>query len=255
VRVWLIATAFSTLPGCAGATLVDPPSERAVPIDTIDLSDDGQTVALRFIGSAPYVELDPCTASYSGLARVEDDVLEVGVVIEVGMLEHGEIPEDGYACDAMGYEREVTVDLAEPFTGIDVRDLVGFTSFLGRPPGLAELTALPNGWGVRSEGDLPESPSGRWSRIYSPAVDPMTSDPRLEVIQAFDGPADVSGGEEQSVVSVAGFEATLYRHAPSGELVLVWRPGPDGLALVANEKDFSAERLIELAETIVLHPD
>jgi hypothetical protein len=123
-----------------------------VPIDTIDLSNDGQTVALRFIGSAPYVESDPCTASYSGLARVEGDLLEVGVVLDVGMLEHGEIPTDGYACDAMGYVREVTVDLAEPFAGTEVRDLAGFTRFLGRPPGLAELTTLPDGWEVRSEG-------------------------------------------------------------------------------------------------------
>lgn len=170
------------------------------------------------------------------------------------MLEHGEIPEKSFACEDVGDEREVTVDLAEPFTGIEVRDLAGFTRFLVRPPGLVELTTLPDDgrYGPRVICRRAQPDGGR---LYSPQVDPNASDPRLELIQAFDAPLDVSGGEEQSVVSVAGFEATLYRHAPSGELVLVWRPGSDSLALVANEDDFSAERLIELAETVALPRD
>ena len=48
---------------------------------------------------------------------------------------------------------------------------------------------------------------------------------------------------------VNGRRATQYRHAPNGELVLVWRLGNDGLALVAYEQQFSIDELIALAES------
>ena len=38
---------------------------------------------------------------------------------------------------------------------------------------------------------------------------------------------------------------------PDGELVLVWTLGTDGLALVANETDFSVGELISLAESAI----
>jgi hypothetical protein len=63
----------------------------------------------------------------------------------------------------------------------------------------------------------------------------------------------VSGGDEISKVDVGGELAVLYRQRDVGELVLVWSSGGDGFALVANDADFTAEQLIDLAESIE-HP-
>ena len=40
------------------------------------------------------------------------------------------------------------------------------------------------------------------------------------------------------------------REPDNGELVLVWRLGPDGMGLVASETDFSAAELIRFAEGV-----
>lgn len=45
-------------------------------------------------------------------------------------------------------------------------------------------------------------------------------------------------------------DGVLHTDLPSGELVLVWRPGSDGLALAAKEADFPTEELIGLAERV-----
>jgi hypothetical protein len=79
--------------------------------------------------------------------------------------------------------------------------------------------------------------------------DAGTSKGKVDLYQAFDGPVNVTGGDQQGTVTVNGRAATLYRNAPDGELVLVWRLGSDELALVANETDFPIDRLIILAES------
>jgi len=74
---------------------------------------------------------------------------------------------------------------------------------------------------------------------------------KIDLFQAFGGPAGITGGEEVRSVEVNGTPATLYRYAPDGELVLVWALGDYGLALVVNETDFPPETLIELAESAI----
>lgn len=87
-------------------------------------------------------------------------------------------------------------------------------------------------------------------RTYSPVPNPRRADPRLELIQFFDAPVGVSGGEERSPIAVGNVEGLLYRDPPSGELVLVWRPGSDGLAIAVNERDFTIAELVDLAAGI-----
>ncbi|MGH8871761.1 MAG: hypothetical protein ACRDWS_07300 [Acidimicrobiia bacterium] len=226
-----------------------PPSDRVVAIDTIELSSDGRVVTLGFVGSAAYVEEDPCTASYVGRARVIEGVLEAAVVVDIAMMAHGDVTPD-LACETIGYGRHTAVELPQAYTGIVVRDLAGFTRFLARPDGSIEIGRLPPEWELRSESDLPESPTGRWMRTYSPVPIPRRDDPRLELIQSFDAPAGVSGGEEQSPIAVGNVEGLLYRDPPSGDLVLVWRPGSDGLAIAVNERDFTIAELVDLAAGI-----
>ena len=80
------------------------------------------------------------------------------------------------------------------------------------------------GWTLKLERDVEESPTGRWQRTWTRAgaPDPQTSKGKIDLYQAFGGPADVTGGDEISHVLVNGNDATLYRFAPDGELVLVW---------------------------------
>lgn len=237
--------------GPAGDRSTDPldPSAELLAVDSISRSDDHHVVILEFTGSAPYVEADPCTAQYEGWARQTDGVLEVAVVLVIGALEHGSLP-SGVACEAVGYLREVQVELDQPFDGNVVRDLAGFTRFLSSPDGLVELTGLPVDWTLSKEHDLTESPTGRWMRIYSPVASPGRDDPMVELVQSFHSPVGVTGGEQQESVRVGNSDGVLYRHAPTGELVLVWRHGSDGLALATNERDFSTPELIQLAESI-----
>lgn len=220
--------------------------QRLVRIDDIGMSADGTVVTLSFIGSPEFVADDPCTAEYGGKAEVVDDVLEVAVSATIDRYEHGTPLAANVNCTDLGYQRSVAVELGEPFAGGMVRDLAGGVWFTDAPAGLVELSGLPPGWTLQDELDLPESPTGRWMRVY---ISP-DGNGRLELIQAFNASANVGGGGEQRTVIVGDVEGRLYRHAPSGELVLVWRPGPDGLALVGFEADFTAEELIALAESI-----
>ena len=196
------------------------------------------------MGWREYAADDPCSAEYKATATVVDGVLEVGVEES-----RRPTPTEGTGCDAMGHARSLEVDLDEPFTGSVWRDLNGYVHFLAPPDGLVELAGLPDGWELRAQRDVEESPTGRWERTYSP--DPSLVDATQSVVlyQSFDGPVNVTGGTEERQVVVNGRPATLYRHAPNGELVLVWRLGNDGLALVAYEQQFSIDELIDLAES------
>lgn len=237
--------------GAAGSPTVAPsPSdeegpdrdERFVPIAQIALAGDGRALGIRFTGAAPFDPVDPCTADYDALTEVVNGVLEIGVFQSTPQRR---------ACDAIGYDRTIEVELAAPFSGVAWRDLFGpYLHFLSTPPGLVELTGLPAGWILVGERDVAESPTGRWERMYGP---PETSgnDPIRSVVlyQSFDGPVGVTGGDEVREVTVDGETATLYRHPESGELVLTWSLGADGLALVAFEPTFTADALIQLAES------
>ncbi len=242
----------STTPAAVAGLPSWPPQPdrdfRYVPIDKLTLSEGGRHLSLDFVGAREYAADDPCSAEYKASVTVVDGVLEVGV-------EESRRPAaaEGTLCDAMGYARNLQVDLQEPFTGSVWRDLNGYLHFLAPPDGLVELAGLPDGWLLRAQRDVEESPTGRWERTYSP--DPSPSPARSVVLyQSFDGPVNVTGGDEAPDVVVNGQPATLYRWPPTGELVLVWRLGNDGLALVAYEQQFSVDELIALAESATLPP-
>ena len=217
---------------------------RYLSISQLTLAEDGLHIALDFVGARAYSPDDPCSADYAAKVAVVEGVLEVGV-----QESRRPTPTEGTACDAMGYGRSLEVDLDEPFTGSVWRDLNGYVHFLAPPDGLVELVGLPDGWELRAQRDVEESPTGRWERTYS--SDPSLADETKSVVlyQSFDGPVNVTGGTEERQVIVNGRPATLYRWPPNGELVLVWRLGNDGLALVAYEQQFSIDELIDLAES------
>jgi hypothetical protein len=217
---------------------------RYLSIEQLTLSKDGRRITLDFVGARAYSSDDPCSADYAAKVAVVEGVLEVGVEES-----RRPSPAEGIECDALGYARSLQVDLDEPFTGSVWRDLNGYVHFLTPPDGLVELAGLPDGWELRAGRDVEDSPTGRWERTYSPDPSPADATRSVVLYQSFDGPVNVTGGTEERQVVVNGRPATLYRHAPNGELVLVWRLGNDGLALVAYEQQFSIDGLIALAES------
>jgi hypothetical protein len=231
------------------------PGDRRVQIDDLELSEDERTVRLRFTGGPPFDRDDPCSTDYVAVGEVRDGVLEIAVIetVSSGELLPQQPNDDGVLCDAMGHPRTLEIELAEPFLGSTVRDLSGNVRFLSAPEGLVELAGLPDGWTLRSENDVGGSPTGRWQRHYAPSDDEPGEGSRgaLDFYQAFGGPVNVSGGDEQRSVQVGAATGTLYRQAPSGELVLVWDLDGTGLALVANEADFPEDVLIDLAASAV----
>jgi hypothetical protein len=227
-----------------------PPPGTVTSFTTQTLTEGNRLLTLEFVGGKLFSALDHCSRAYAGWAEAVGDQLEVAVIDVTPplILPNGGTPP---GCDAIGYERTVTVHLAEPFVGARVHDLAGYLHFLRAPEGLVTLSGLPAGWLLRSERDVEDSPTGRWQRTYSPVANPDTgtSKGKIDLYQSFGGPVNVTGGDQQGTVTVNGGSATLYRFAPDGELVLVWPLGSDELALVANETDFPIDRLIILAES------
>jgi hypothetical protein len=73
-------------------------------------------VTLKFVGSVSFADPDPCTDSYQGRGDQVDEVPEVAVLLDVGLLEHGDISSENFACKAVGYSRQVTVALTQLFS-------------------------------------------------------------------------------------------------------------------------------------------
>jgi hypothetical protein len=268
MRIALVLAVALVLGGCgdpiSSALGIPPvidrqpqPDDRRVRIDDIDLRDDKRTVRLGFTGGPPFDPDDPCSTDYVAVGEVRDEVLEIAVIetVSSGELLPEQLDDEGVqiACDAIGHARTLELELAEPFLGSTVQDLSGHVMFLSAPDGLVDLAGLPDGWTLRSENDVEESPTGRWQRRYAKSDDPPGDGNHgvLDLYQAFGGPVNVSGGEEQRSVEVGPRTGTLYRHAPSGELVLAWDLDGTGLALVANEADFPEDELIDLASSAV----
>lgn len=222
---------------------------RLVHVDDVRLSADRTVVSLPFVGAPEFEPTSPCAMDYSAEAELQDEVLNVGVTERTSRLSLPAPP--NFGCASVGFGRELTVELDQPFDGSTVRDRSGYTFFVSRPTGLVELSGIPAGWTLVGEEDLPESPTGRWQRSWSSGSQlPRQSIPgRIDLIQAFGGPVNVSGGDQAPSVEVLGEPAMLWTWAATGELVLVWRLGQTSLALVANEADFSIEELVALAKS------
>lgn len=232
------------------------PGDRRVSIGDVAMSPDMRTAHVSFTGGPSWDPNDPCATDYVAVGEVRDHVLEVVVIETVSSGEGWPEPAPGaplVACDAMGHPHTLELDLAEPFIGSTVRDLSGQVFFVSVPDGLVELAGLPDGWTLRSENDVDGSPTGRWQRQYVSPGAQTGEDNRgiLDFYQAFGGPVNVSGGDEQLPVRIGAATGTLYRQPLSGELVLTWDLHGTGLALVAHEADFTDAALIELAASAV----
>jgi hypothetical protein len=224
-----------------------PEWARLTWFDTVTLSQDRRTAILSFIGGPEYSPTDPCSVDYDARAAIVGDTLTIALF----SVDRPTVPLPPLvACPGIGYQRSLEIELSEPFTGYRVEDLAGHVHFLSRPDGLIELS-LPDGWVMHDETDISMSPTGRWRRTYSPLdrVPRGGGSGRLDLYQAFDGPTYVLDGDDRTLVDVNGAPAVLWRSFTPGEFGIQWMHGRDGLAILANEADFSDEQLIALAET------
>ena len=217
-----------------------PAGIEFIPVGSLTLSSDRRVLDVTFAGARAFDPADPCSADYSAWTHV-------GEVLDVGIWE-SKRPPGAHGCDAVGHGRELRATLDRPFAGTVWRDVSApFIHFLAAPPGLATID-VPDGWQLIDEGDLEDSPTGRWQRTYAPRPD-AGSEERLTIYQSFDGPVNVTGGEELGAQRIGDRFGTSYRHAPSGDIVLVWPWGAGELALSANERAIPMPALIRIAET------
>lgn len=107
---------------------------------------------------------------------------------------------------------------------------------------------MPDGWQLVAERDVEESPNGRWERTFAQSAG-ESREQSLVLYQSLAGPVNVTGGTENTSVTVNGRPATLYRFPPTGDLVLMWVLNENGLALVGYESAFTVDELIALAES------
>ena len=227
-----------------------PVSDSLVRFDSVHLADDRRSVRVDFVGGEEFDPNNPCSLAYHATAEVIGEELEIGLYAE----HHPKPLPPNTGCAGVGYPRTLTLDLDEPFAGSVVRDLAGQVFLLDPPEGLAQIGALPDGWDLRREGNVGGSRTPRWERVWSPEPDPWPAegDSMLTLIQGLGGPVDTAGGNRQPSVEVNGRRATFWLHPPTGEMVLVWKLGPDELALVGNLNDFAQDEFIALAESVTV---
>lgn len=251
-----IASAVA-LSACGTALLPDaepgPVPLGPVPFDSVVLADDGRSARVDFIGGQKFDLDNPCSVAYEATAEVVDEELEIGVY---GKPHPRPLPAN-MDCDAMGHSRTLTIELEEPFAGMVVRDLAGYTFLLEAPAGTAQIGALPKGWELRREGNVIGSATPRWEQVWSPDPDPWPADgdSMLTLVQAFDGPVDPTGRQLARRVEVNGENAMLSLHEPTGSVVLVWSIGGDEISLAGYSSDFSEAEFIALAESVILSDD
>ena len=229
-----------------------PDPETVVRFDGASLSADGMTLTLDFTGSKEYEPGNPCTNDYAGWTEMVDGMLHAAVV------DITPPPTDppAYECTAEGYGRTVSITLPEPFTGDRVVDLAdGVTKFAREPADLVVLQGLTEAWSLQSSESVDSDGTPLWRQVYATSSATEGSGVgRLELTQGFGGAVGVSGGDTDAEVMVGGHPGVLYRTPWYGELVLVWMLGDYGLAIVANDADFTPDELVALAETAIVPP-
>ncbi|MFN8621521.1 MAG: hypothetical protein U0869_12325 [Chloroflexota bacterium] len=233
-----------------------PPPGPYLAIDSARLSPDGRTLSLTYTGGPEGDPLDPCNTDSSAWAHAAGDALVAAAfAVDHGTSAAHEAADalygEHWGCTLIGHLHTRQVVLPEPFHGALVRDLAGGGEFVARPDGLVELGPLPEGWVAGPETGVRNERTPLWRRTWEHAASngsrrrPGT----IALFQAFDAPAAVGGGDEVRTVTVDGKPARLSREPETGELVLTWRLGTDGLALVADEQDLPPDALIQLAES------
>ncbi len=263
VMLAVVAAACSTAPGAASPGPspqpyertfgpdypAEPPAGQRTRVDDATISVDGRTLTLAFIGGGAYTPEDFCSTDYAPWVAPDGPDLEVAVVL-VSHPDQATVPPNS-ACGTAGHGYTFHLLLPAPFAGSTVHDRSGGTLWVRPPSGLVEPQALPSGWQLHWSNDEPAAEPPLWVRVYAPAASPVARSNagpgQLDLYQAFGAATQIGGGPERRVVQIGGSPGVLLREPASGELLLQWMVGPDGVALVGNEADMTLDQLLAIA--------
>ena len=226
-----------------------PPAGQRTRVDDAAISVDGRTLTLGFTGGLAYTPADFCSTDYAPWAAAAGADLDVALAL-VSHPDQATAPPNG-GCAAVGHGYTFHLRLPAPFAGSTVHDLAGGTLWVRPPSGLVEPQALPPGWQLQWSGDEPAAEPPLWVRVYAPAGSQVTGGNggrgQLDLYQAFGAATQIGGGPERRTVQIGGSPGVLLREPASGELLLQWMVGPNGVALVGNEADMTLDQLLAIA--------
>ena len=229
-----------------------PPAGQLTRVDDASISADGRTLTLGFTGGLAYTPADFCSTDYAPWAAAVGADLQVAVAL-VSHPDQATAPPNG-ACADVGHGYTFHLLLPAPFAGSTVRDLAGGTLWVRPPAGLVEPTSLPAGWQLGWSGDEPGAEPPLWARVYAPAISHVTGGNagrgQLDLYQAFGAATQIGGGPERSTVQVGASPGVLLREPETGEMLLQWMVGSDGVALVGNEADMTLDQLLAIARGV-----
>jgi len=204
-----------------------PPAGQLTRVDDASISADGRTLTLGFTGGLAYTPADFCSTDYAPWAAAVGADLQVAVAL-VSHPDQATAPPNG-ACADVGH---------------------GYTFHLLLPA----PASLPAGWQLRWSGDEPAAEPPLWALVYAPASSHVTGDNggrgQLDLYQAFGAATQIGGGPVRTTVQVAGSPGVLLREPATGEMLLQWMVGPDGVALVGNEADMTLDQLLAIAAAV-----
>jgi hypothetical protein len=130
--LWLALPILLSACGFLTGAVSPPPTPpgNATPIEHVTVADDGRAIQLDFTGGKDFDPEDPCSVEYTAWVQVTDGVLWAGVYAQP----HPRplMPHQG--CDAIGYQRHLTVELSQPYEGQEIRDM-STTQLLLAPAG------------------------------------------------------------------------------------------------------------------------
>ena len=230
----------------------EPPAGRRTRVDDATISGDGRTLTLGFTGGLAYTPADFCSTDYAPWVAPAGRDLQVAVEL-VPHPDQATAPPNGL-CNAGGHRYTFHLLLLASFAGSTVHDLSGGTLWVRPPPGLVEPQSLPPGWQVRWAGDESAAQPPLWVRVYAPAGSHVSGSNagrgQLDLYQAFGAATQIGGGPERSTVQIGASPGVLLREPASGELLVQWMVGSDGVALVGNEADMTLDQLLAIASAI-----
>lgn len=229
-----------------------PPAGQRTRVDDASISADGRTLTVGFTGGLAYTPADFCSTDYQPWVAAAGADLEVAVT-QLAHPDQATAPPNG-ACADVGHGYTFHLLLPAPFAGSTVHDLAGGTLWVRSPSGLVEPQSLPQGWKLAYSGDEPAAEPPLFVRVYAPPGSHVTGDNggrgQLDLYQAFGAATRIGGGPERSTVQVGAGQGVLLREPATGEMLLQWMVGPDGVALVGNEADMTLDQLLAIARSV-----
>jgi hypothetical protein len=236
-------TSVSPAPTPSGTADAEPAGGRPVRIEGALLSPDGTSLTLFSMGGGclPY--------DYHVSTEVSGDELVVSIRRVVDRTVPT-LPPDT-ACIMIGYMRELTLELAEPYLGSVVRDRNGQTLQLYSDVDLVSVD-LPSSWRLESAQLWSGNPIAQRRQVFvDEAGQQLNGAARLELIEGFRWTMDAFRDQRQVDMEVSGDEAALFTDPSDGALTLIWtpRPGVQSYALRASNTGLTARDLVRIAES------